>query len=244
MLADCPAVFLMSAGSVRKALGQFSLDWLSASERSRLAAIHLPRRRDEFLAARHAMRLALAAVYPASQWQDWHISSHPDQRPVIERATPGISVWPQLSLSHSGGLIAVAVCNQAVGVDIELPGRVRPLAELMQLIGSEHEQQNFQALPAALQSQAFYRTWTLKEAYYKRQGTGLDWSSIRELNTQSVTGTQEFPGNSAIWEGRFNALPYTLAVCTATLRSPPPMIALLAADPPAFAGLWVCTPRP
>lgn len=75
----------------------------------------------------------------------------------------------QFSLSHSGGYVCVALSDQRVGVDLEcvrpirngLPARVLAPEELRQVAKLSDE------------TAAFFRFWTLKEAYLKYTGTGL-----------------------------------------------------------------------
>ncbi len=68
------------------------------------------------------------------------------------------------SLSHTDGYVAVAVSNQAVGVDIELPARAKklPLSSLAQKVLTEEELANFSG-----DENELLRYWTQKESIFK-----------------------------------------------------------------------------
>lgn len=82
----------------------------------------------------------------------------------------------RLLFNHSScqSKLAVAITAAAqVGVDLEL---VRPLNELPQLLEfclTDEERVRHSALPAESQLEAFFHTWTQKEAYFKAKGDGI-----------------------------------------------------------------------
>ncbi|MEU5210230.1 4'-phosphopantetheinyl transferase superfamily protein [Streptomyces sp. NPDC020742] len=77
------------------------------------------------------------------------------------------------SVSHSGGLIAVAVSTGAeMGVDVETVDPAKP-ARLAKRVLDPAELDRFQALPGDQRPQAFFRMWTRKEAVLKATGEGL-----------------------------------------------------------------------
>lgn len=91
--------------------------------------------------------------------------------PPVERSPRGKPFFPGLdrhwfSLSHSGGLALCALSDAPVGADVELvrprraglPAYVLSAAELAAFDGSWEE---------------FYRLWTLKESWCKREDTPL-----------------------------------------------------------------------
>ncbi len=81
----------------------------------------------------------------------------------------------QFNLSHSGGLIALAIAyGHEVGLDVE-HSRAHPLdAEVAEehFAPSEFADYASQSTPAARHTR-FLEYWTLKEAYLKARGTGL-----------------------------------------------------------------------
>lgn len=94
-----------------------------------------------------------------------------DALPPVERSGRGKPFFPDqpdkcFSLSHSGGYALCALSDGPVGADIE---RVRPLRErLLDDCLSEGEKAAFDgAWPS------FFRIWTLKESWVKREDSPL-----------------------------------------------------------------------
>lgn len=80
----------------------------------------------------------------------------------------------QFNLSHTNGLIALAVARQhAVGVDVEYLSRQADIVKLAERYFSPQETQDLYALPVPAWNRRFFDLWTLKEAYLKACGTGL-----------------------------------------------------------------------
>ncbi|MEJ6005070.1 4'-phosphopantetheinyl transferase superfamily protein [Paucibacter sp. AS339] len=150
-------------------------DWLSASELQRLDGFNHPQRRASFLAGRRLMRLALARWPGLSQPRlivDEQGRSHVEDRPDL-----------CLSISHSGAWVACVVADAPLGLDIEDTGRSRDFAALAELVHSPAQCQAIQAAPSAAErARQFYQWWTLKEAWFKRQGLGLDMARMPQLS--------------------------------------------------------------
>lgn len=158
------------------------LAWLSPGESQRLAGFGSARRRDIFLAGRWLLRLALI---------DWHDRSADPAAWRCEIDAQGRSSLPaepllSLSLSHSGDWLACAIATSPVGLDIESLQRARDFSALASQLMSPLELADFQALPAAERPVTFYRWWTLREAWLKRRGLGLDLACMRRLVYESA----------------------------------------------------------
>lgn len=76
-----------------------------------------------------------------------------------------------VSLSHSGPYIAVAVGQNAVGIDVERKRKFSPSVSRRWFRSEEHE--FLTSLPEEKRAHAFFRLWTLKEAALKYTGEGL-----------------------------------------------------------------------
>jgi 4'-phosphopantetheinyl transferase len=80
------------------------------------------------------------------------------------------------NLSNSQNRIAfVFTLEKDIGVDIE---QVRPMTDhslMAERFFSQEEQTGLSALPAPIQTEAFYHIWTQKEAFIKAHGKGLSW---------------------------------------------------------------------
>lgn len=78
------------------------------------------------------------------------------------------------NLSHSGEYLALVVSGGAVvGVDLEQVSRRRSWQAIAERFFHPEEFVQLMALPEADRQQAFYRYWTLKEAFFKARGTGI-----------------------------------------------------------------------
>ena len=106
---------------------------------------------------------------------------------VLRTERPAVS----FNMAHSGDVILYAVANGCrVGVDVEAIRVDRDLMELAESQFSRDEVAALQAIESVERAAAFYRCWTLKEAYVKARGEGLGFP----LKQFSVTiGSQESP---------------------------------------------------
>ena len=173
--------------------------WLSASEQERLAQFTTPDRRQEFIACRYALRLLLADM-DDSQISQWPLDAPSGKAPCLA-AKVAHARW-HLSLSHSHGHIACAVAPQAVGVDLELLVKKtrRNLSDLAELACTSRERNELENLPDEKQRHLrFVQMWSLKEAWFKRAGTGVDFALLRRLECmpQRVAGATGNPHGDA-----------------------------------------------
>jgi 4'-phosphopantetheinyl transferase len=146
--------------------------WLSEAERGRLAAMQHPRAREEFLTGRWLLRGVLGRL----------LDCHPREVPLAigphgaigldDRATARARLG--LNLSHTPGCVALAVApGRAVGVDVEWTQRPGRTVELAQRYFAPAELAELAELASEAQRTRFFALWTLKEAYIKALGLGL-----------------------------------------------------------------------
>jgi 4'-phosphopantetheinyl transferase len=159
-------------------------DSLSAAERERLAGIQHPRARAEFLAGRRLIRTVLGALCDLA----------PENVSLVESARGALflgceydKVW-KFNLSHTEGLVALAVAHSEVGIDVEWLARPGRTVELADRYFAPTEIEALRALPAPLQRPRFFDLWTLKESYIKARGLGLQIPlrdfAFRDLETE------------------------------------------------------------
>lgn len=144
---------------------------LTAEERLRGSRFHFERDRWCHLRSRVLVRLVLsryALLDPAL----WRFEPGTYGKPQIAAGLP-MAGRLRFNLTHSGGLVALAVAmDRDLGVDVE--AIERPLAdEIAQGHFAPDEADWLQSLPEAVRGERFTELWTLKESYLKAVGTGL-----------------------------------------------------------------------
>ncbi len=121
---------------------------------------------------------------------------------ATDKGKPYLVEYPKtyFNVSHTDGLVAVAVSDSEVGVDAEA---IRDIdLRLCQRFFSRSEQ-DFVMAKEEGRLERFYRVWTRKEAYVKRSGDGLTMS----LQSFSTVG----PDDGELTT--FTVGGYTVSVC-------------------------------
>jgi 4'-phosphopantetheinyl transferase len=182
--------------------------WLTPSEQVRLSTLNAATRRAQFLAARWQMRQLLAQVHGGDPLADWPLTATLDGPPQLART---IAQPLYLSISHSGDWVACAASTEPVGVDVECTRRQRNVLALSRLACSEAETAQLAALPSPEREALFYRLWTLKEAWFKRDAPACALHRLEpEACTQSEIANEaaNLKPNAWTWQSG----PLTLAV--------------------------------
>ena len=117
--------------------------------------------------------------------RDFGMTSDQIQMNYLEKGKPvlvdqaGEIVQPHISWSHSKKAVAVAVNREPVGVDVEWIGvyREKIARKYFSQTEWEHLEQSEQ------KEQEFYKLWTRKEAFVKRNGEGLR-KDLSQIPTQ------------------------------------------------------------
>ena len=143
---------------------------LDASERARAARFVFPHSRVTFIAAHALVRAALAAATGASPAAfGFTAGAHGKPQARLDGRPAGVA----FNLSHTEGLVGVAVAPELpLGFDIEPMTRRAPL-EIARRYFSASETAWLEGLAAPARGEAFFRLWTLKEAFIKATGKGL-----------------------------------------------------------------------
>ena len=180
---------------------------LTPDERAACARFATEALRDEYRLTRALCRTTLsryADVAPA----DWRFRRNEYGRPEI--AAPAEAPPLRFNLSHGRGLVACVVTRTAdAGIDVERTAVPAPL-DLVAAYFSSEEQRALQALPPAQRDARFFWLWTLKEAYLKALGLGLqrplDSFSIRDGSTIAVASAADPDTADENWQF-FSTLP-------------------------------------
>ncbi len=104
-------------------------------------------------------------------WRELGIPLQEQRVLRTSQGKPYLPDWPDahFNISHSGGLVACAVCDRPVGVDVQV---IRPFnPALARRVCSEAERR--QLASDAHPAEAFTALWAQKEAWVKLQGTGI-----------------------------------------------------------------------
>ncbi len=159
------------------------LGLLSAAEKRRYDQ-YRPEVAYVFLVARVLLRSILATrlgIAPHAV----NIQLHPDGKPFVQASPP-----LYFNLAHADDVIILAVTEAGeVGVDVE---RANPAFDWMRVASvlSPHEMEWIRACEggdSASVNRRFFQIWTLKEAYVKCTGEGIQ----RDLHTRSLHVTSD-----------------------------------------------------
>lgn len=163
------------------------LNWMTETERERLASMHSKSRRRQFTAGHWLLR-CLAADVLGGEPQHWLVSARPDGIPSLRSPAykgQGIAA----SISHSGDWVAAAIAPFPIGIDLECDTKPRDLLALAATAFSPDENVQLRRLPSSERAAAFYMYWTLKEAVGKREGHGLRLERTRRQQPVSCSAT-------------------------------------------------------
>jgi 4'-phosphopantetheinyl transferase len=138
---------------------------LTKSERGRYDRITHPATRNDYAASQAGLRAVLAR----------YVNYPPDAVLLHrrERGKPFLPTGPEFNLSHSNGLVFVAVAAQPVGLDIERADREVAYTGLAAKFFSAAEQARIVSAPSCDRGRWFLRFWVCKEAVVKLSGDGI-----------------------------------------------------------------------
>ena len=130
--------------------------------------------RRDYVVAHALLRRSLTSVVPDHAPGAWCFERSALGKPYI--CAPDLEGPPlRFSLSHTRGHVACAISRDGeVGVDAECRSHINDLETLMAGVCSVDEQAQIRAVPPSEQAAGFLDLWSLKEAYVKACGTGID----------------------------------------------------------------------
>ena len=145
---------------------------MSSEERARWHGLLFDRARRDFLVARALVRTVLAG-YVGTGPGELVFGTNAFGRPELAW-TERDGEPPRFSLSHTDGMVALAVTRcRAVGLDIENRRNRYSLASEESQFLSQKEQANLLGLSSGDRMDRSLELWTLKEAYAKAHGMGM-----------------------------------------------------------------------
>lgn len=171
-------VWFAWVGDHARDVERFSREYLSDEELTRLHSYRSPGAAERYVLTRALVRIVLGE----------HLGEMP--REVLVRRTemgkPIVSDAVHFNVSHSGELILLALCaTRPIGVDVERRRDVARVQKLVErwLTESEQREMSEHSRRGASASDAFLRTWSLKEARLKALGVGISGAAGARLNT-------------------------------------------------------------
>jgi len=176
---------------------------LSADEILRAERFRPPKLREKFIAARGMLRTLLAR-YLQMQPSQVSFAYSPLGKPEL---AGNVHQEPLcFNLSHSGDLAVYAFAlHRRLGVDVECHRMMSDCEGLVARFFSAGEQAALSALPKDERLPAFFRCWTLKEAYLKARGTGLSFPLNRfevMIAADAAPAIRDETGEAAEWSCR------------------------------------------
>jgi 4'-phosphopantetheinyl transferase len=139
---------------------------LNAEEIARADRFHFDRDRRRFVAARAQLRMILGR-YLARDPRAITFLYGPHGKPHVDESVG-------FNLTHSEELAVLAVARERqVGVDLEAIRTINDIESIAGRFFSPRENAALLSIPESERTEAFFRCWTLKEAYIKATGEGL-----------------------------------------------------------------------
>ncbi len=174
--------------------------FLTKSEKERLSSIKIPDLKRNFIFGRLILRQKLSEYLNCSH-KDILFKKTKFGRLELSGKFSGENI--SFNLSHSKNIIAVIICNNIVGIDVEYI-RNRDFSKIVNFSFTKKEAEYLNYLQKNHSKQqymeAFYIYWTLKEAFVKSNGgsilqkdLNLDFSLLKNL--QYCNHLQNFNNN-------------------------------------------------
>ncbi|TCS39451.1 4'-phosphopantetheinyl transferase [Paucimonas lemoignei] len=169
---------------------------LNDEERERCHRFHFEHDRQHFVAAHALSRLAIAHYLQCAP-QELAFARHANGKPYLAAG----SGQPPLrfNLSHTRGMVACVMTQEHdCGIDVERVREMTHLDGVAETVFSERELDYLkrQSIDASSRLNAFFRLWTLKEAYIKATGLGMS-APLRQISIIPAEMLLEDPGLSA-----------------------------------------------
>lgn len=201
---------------------------LSEDEHARLARRVRESDRHTFLIARALVRTVLAH-YTGEAPAELRFETGRFGRPSL--AFPCVDAL-RFSLTHTEGLVACLVGRGGeFGIDAEALDRRGDFERIAGRVLADSECRAWSALPEAERRAGFLRHWTLKEAYLKALGVGLQVaprSAVFAIDGERIRLETAAPHDSAPESWRFVGLrptaEHTLAVALRRIGAPSPTL--------------------
>lgn len=262
MPSDCIDLYLLpTAGLTPDDMARLAA-LLDGTETARAARLRDADARADFVAAHGLLRLALSRRRPSVAPAAWRFEAGPFGKPGIVADAPSVRPVPPLdatplnatslhapasaaataavlaedrpcfSLTHTAGLVAVAVATgRDVGVDAEAVVADAATSAVAETFCTPAELQAFDALDEGDRLARFFALWTLKESILKAAGKGF-LMPPQDVEIGFSPPAARWTGGETPWQAWHGAFGtgHHIAVCVAAMPAPP-CLAVLDAGP-------------
>jgi len=145
---------------------------LSPEEKEKADRFCFENDRVYFIACRGLLRLVLG-YYLKKDPIDLRFLYSSRGKPALDSSS--LDGRLSFNISHSNGLALFAVAyNRSVGIDLEMTRPLSDIDQLAEFFFSHREYSVLSCLPPEQKIATFFNSWTLKEAYLKATGEGLE----------------------------------------------------------------------
>jgi 4'-phosphopantetheinyl transferase len=191
---------------------------LSASERARAGCIRHHEAWRQFVLTRGLLRLMLAHC-TGNEPADFDIEDGGGSAPYLAHNPWNLN----FNVSHSHDCVAVAIGDEALGIDIERVGPDGAWVPLAEVCFHPQEQAFLAALPEAKRAEGFTGIWTRKEARIKATGEGFraDPSRFSTVPFEAPVSIEDSRESRRDWYTRPLTAPpgYKAAIASASASS-------------------------
>jgi len=143
---------------------------LGPDEAQRAGRLRDPARRQAYVHAHACLRLLLARRLRDTAAAAISFATGPSGKPRLDREPLPV----HFSLSYRSGLVAIALGDEALGIDVERVADGIDTAGIAGRFFTPDEQAHLAATAPGARRAAFYSLWTRKEALVKAAGVGID----------------------------------------------------------------------
>ncbi len=206
------------------------IDLLSDEECERYKAFRFEWQRREFFNSRIGIRWVLSQ-YIECEVFEWTFLKNKFGKPYVNAAIP-----IKFNISHSGGLVVFAITlGREVGIDTENFIEQDINLNIAKRFFAREEADRLKRQSFSVRQRSFYEYWTLKEAYAKAKGEGMNipldmtcflidekggenWVVFKDKTTENFEFFQWYPSTShvlslALWGEAVSKTSITVREC-------------------------------
>jgi phosphopantetheinyl transferase len=234
-------VWFLETAALDRGAVDLADQYLSAEERHRRDRFHSELDRRDYALAHDLLRRSLSRYHQTVRPWEWVFSADARGKPSI--AMPdAVGSRLAFSLSHTRGLVACAVSEStSLGIDVETVDRNVDPFEVAEHCFSAREIARLRRCAESTRAVRFLELWTLREAFVKATGAGLQECTATFSFDVEEDGTIAFvapPGYVANeWQFALQTPTQSTRMAVAARADPPAPVVLLAQqDEPRING--------